>query len=1537
MRIATLAGIGAALLCSVSAYAGSASYSFNSLSSTNGLDFGGSLWDGVTTSGTGSASIVASGGAGPFGSTTNGPVTGVMDDGFLQLTFADPTCTGNFSSSLCGGILFPDFDAGLVVAAFTFEADLRIGNGTPSPADGFSINYVRANDPVLLALQAGDTFPEMRSGISPHGGQFSDNGNPNDISLMEEGTQTGLSIGFDMWNSGSYTIPPVPPAVGRVAPGLTIDDIGLDIRVDGLLLTTIPMPNGTEGEGSTVPGSGTDPTSIETGPYDGTGCDSSLSWVHLKVVLDTAGQLSVYWKNTEILTNFPTSWYPSPGRLLMAARVGGATANIEVDNVQITTVPANSQVYPSFPIPQSSVPSLRSVEVHFYQDVTGVTATNLLINDVPAANMVAYAPWQYVFEFPEPAMGKVQVAWATNANIHSLAGQTNVPLGTGWSYTLDRLAPPPSLQITEFMAANKTTLLDEFGDSSDWIEIYNGTGNAVNLSGWSLTSQPTNLTQWVFPDYVLAAGDYLVVFASGRNLAAVTNELHTNFKLPAAGGFLALVDPQTNLVSCFGSAYPAQQTDISYGVDPVLLNAIGYYTTPTPGDPNSTTGPGFTAEPVFSKAGGTFLKPFALNVTAGTSNAVIRYTLDGTVPTDVSPVLSGPLTITNTVQVRARAFAPGLLPGLMHSETYIQLTADVAKIASDMPAVIIYNFGAGVPPAAEGTPDQFANFSFYEPTNGTTFLTNAPTLSSRAGFHVRGSSTRYYAKQAWTVNFWDELDNHLELSPLELPPGKNWVLYAPDNFEPVLIHNPLIYELSNEIGRYASRTRLLEVYINTAGGPVTTNDYNGIYVLEEKITLGEDRIDIPKLQPDDNTSPAVTGGYILRIDRLAPGENGFNAAGQTIVYDDPQESDILTPERAPQAQYIQNYMSTFWTALNSASYTSPALGYAAYIDVGSWIDHHILNVMAFNVDALRLSAYFYKPRQGQLIFGPIWDFDRSQGSTDGRDFSPFYWRAPIPDYGTDFFNYPWWGQMFTDIDFWQKWIDRYEDLRSSTLSTNHIYADIDALVAQVRQEEPREIARWSGFTTPRSGTVSISGYSYNFPGTYQGEVDFLKQWYRDRLYFMDTNLLARPVFSQNGGPVTPGLTLAMSGPTGARIYYCTDGSDPRLAGGALSPKALQYSSPIAIPTNMVIKARAFNSNHQNLTGANNPPLSSPWSGYTTANFGLVTDPSQIVYAAAGAVYTQNFDSLPDPGSTSVDSGNPVTINGVTYFLANPFGLAFPVNSSGVTGGLGLANTMPGWYGLADPTASVGTRFGATDGDQTTGGLISFGLPNSGNRALGLLATSTTGYTAFGAKFVNGTGQTLNFINLQFTGEVWRQSDKAKTLECYYFIDPSATNAFSTNATAFLPALNVSFPSVPADVGGVAVDGTSVLNQTNLDVVNQVITNWVPGAALCLVWEMASADGKSQGLAIDNLSFSASAWPTGMSSPRLLAELNGTNLVLSVPSIAGLRYEMQFRTNLTSAPWLPMSAVIPGTGAPLTFTNSLAPFAECFYRLMVEPQ
>jgi hypothetical protein len=256
--------------------------------------------------------------------------------------------------------------------------------------------------------------------------------------------------------------------------------------------------------------------------------------------------------------------------------------------------------------------------------------------------------------------------------------------------------------------------------------------------------------------------------------------------------------------------------------------------------------------------------------------------------------------------------------------------------------------------------------------------------------------------------------------------------------------------------------------------------------------------------------------------------------------------------------------------------------------------------------------------------------------------------------------------------------------------------------------------------------------------------------------------------------------------------------------------------------------------------------------------------------------------------------------------------------------LGIS-ALAGWYG----TSALLSRFGATDGDQTTGGQLSFGLPNSSNRALGLLATSTTGGTAFGVRFINGTAITLTRMNLQFTGEVWRQSNLPKTLQFYYFIDPTGTAGFpgSTNAV-LLTNLNVSFPTVGADSGGVAVDGTSPLNQTNRSVLNQTITNWPPGAALWLVWQMTDYTGKAQGLGIDNLSFSASVpLPVPVN-----IQISGTNLFLNWSGVAGQTYQLEYKTNLTDPAWTLLGSPVTGSGGTLTLTNNFGASPQRFFRL-----
>jgi hypothetical protein len=214
----------------------------------------------------------------------------------------------------------------------------------------------------------------------------------------------------------------------------------------------------------------------------------------------------------------------------------------------------------------------------------------------------------------------------------------------------------------------------------------------------------------------------------------------------------------------------------------------------------------------------------------------------------------------------------------------------------------------------------------------------------------------------------------------------------------------------------------------------------------------------------------------------------------------------------------------------------------------------------------------------------------------------------------------------------------------------------------------------------------------------------------------------------------------------------------------------------------------------------------------------------------------------------------------------------------------------------------------------------------------MLATSSTGSTAIGAKFINNTGTALNFITLQVTGEIWRQSNLPKTLQCYYWIDPTATEPMPSQATAYLPALNVVFPTVSGDVGGAAVDGTAAANETYLAVTNQAITNWPSDAALWLVWQMVDSTGKSQGLAIDNLSFSATARSAPTNAPSLSLQGTSANpFVITWPATAS-GYQLYSATNL-SPPVTWSLVTTPAVQSNGTFYLTILPTnAGQFFRL-----
>ena len=180
--------------------------------------------------------------------------------------------------------------------------------------------------------------------------------------------------------------------------------------------------------------------------------------------------------------------------------------------------------------------------------------------------------------------------------------------------------------INEFMVSNDTTLADEDGQFSDWIELYNNGGSSVDISNWYLTDDQSELTQWQFPSTTIAAGEYLVVFASGKDRAVSGNELHTNFKLSSGGEYLALVlaDGLTT-ADAYSPEYPQQFTDISYAGNQ-------YFDQPTPGSQNNAGVDGVLEPVEFSLAHGFYNATQTLNLTTSAANAEIRYTLDGSTP-----------------------------------------------------------------------------------------------------------------------------------------------------------------------------------------------------------------------------------------------------------------------------------------------------------------------------------------------------------------------------------------------------------------------------------------------------------------------------------------------------------------------------------------------------------------------------------------------------------------------------------------------------------------------------------------------------------------------------------------------------------------------------------------------------------------------------------------------------------------------------------------------------------------------------------------
>ena len=730
--------------------------------------------------------------------------------------------------------------------------------------------------------------------------------------------------------------------------------------------------------------------------------------------------------------------------------------------------------------------------------------------------------------------------------------------------------------ISEFMAANETGLQDGDGEFSDWIEIFNPTASSVDLSSYFLTEDSSDLTKWSFPPLPLAPGERIIVFASGKGAAGPAGEIHTNFKLSAGGEYLALVTASgSTLLQEFAPTYPALDEDVSYGILRGDLSTSRVLGTPTPGQPNDASIPPPSAV-TFSLNSRTFSETLNLSLATETAGASIYYTTDGSTPSTKNGILySSAINLTSTSHLRAIAVREGVA-GPISGENFIRLAADLVNYESDLPLMIIDNFGAGTVPAkgwsGTGSGVQqvarqnavWATFDRNE-TTGLASLTDPPQMISRTGIRGRGAFSSTWSQKPYSIEVWDENGEEKDVNVLGMPAHSDWVLYYPDtdrNKDPSMMFNTFMYELSNNMGRYAARIRWVEAFVNTNGGALSLADRRGVYAIFEKVSRGEGRLEFDKLTED-----GTEGGWLLGLNRMDsipvggyPAENGstrpqlFHTRGPNRVsqtsansagsgddiprqsngylnFDNPSGYRITATQRTAIEDWFVEFEDVLY---DNSQWLDPINGYRKYLDPKDFVEYFMFNNLSRNGDGMLISMFPWKGDDGKLRMGPAWDYNWSSYYVGGGPTGTFRHRG----------DRLWYRRLFDDPDFEQLYVDRWFYHRDRAMSNTGIESIVNEQAAEI-------------------GTTRAIRQGFSNEGSWNSELNTFKNWLTTRADWYDGQFTPRPVYNQNGGEVAGNFIVKFSPPPGT-IYYTTDGSDPRRSGGGISPSAIQFEGGVTM-------------------------------------------------------------------------------------------------------------------------------------------------------------------------------------------------------------------------------------------------------------------------------------------------------------------------------------------------------------------------------------
>lgn len=597
--------------------------------------------------------------------------------------------------------------------------------------------------------------------------------------------------------------------------------------------------------------------------------------------------------------------------------------------------------------------------------------------------------------------------------------------------------------INEYSCSNLNTITDNYGENEDWIELYNTGSGSISLAGFYLSDRITNPMKWQVPTGVsIAPNDFLVVFASKRS-EFTGGYLHTSFKLTQTKlEHIVLSDPSGNIMDVV-QIIPAQENH-SRGRETNGASAWALFTTPTPGVNNSGAKQNYAFTPQLSLEAGSYPGSISVTVTSPDPGVSIYYTTDGSEPLMTSTPVTGPISISITTVIRAKAFSsnPSVPASFIETNTYF--------IDSPHTLPVVSISGTQVDDLLNGAAGG-NNKGVFE-----YFNKNEELLDEATGyFNKHGNDSWAYAQRGFDFVARDEMGynyaiRHQIFRDTDRDEFQRVIVKAAanDNYPfatsgSAHIRDAYVHSLSI-LGNLEMDERTSEPCILYLNG-----DYWGVYDIREKADdhdytdyyYNQDEFDIQYLK--------TWGGTWTEY-----GAPNADPAWQTL------KNFIINNDMSVPINY----------ALVDSQYNCLSL-----------IDYVVLNSYVVCSDWLNWNTAWWRgldPNGGAKKWRYVlWDEDATFGhyinytgipntSTSADPCNP----EALGDPGNQG-HIPVLNALMNNPTFYQLYVSRFVDLSNTVFSCNYMQHLLDSLIDMIEPEMPQQIAKWGGTMTQWQSNV----------------------------------------------------------------------------------------------------------------------------------------------------------------------------------------------------------------------------------------------------------------------------------------------------------------------------------------------------------------------------------------------------------------------------------------------------------------------------------